>query len=234
MAVTESSPPADTTHDVLAPPRAGTDTAGAGFGTRGWMVLITLCCATFMCGLDFSIVTVALPDIGKGLGFSSTGNLQWVATASLLPSASLLPLFARVSERRVGGPTQRSRRHPHHGHGHRTSTTTGGTGRRNLPGSPRLRTARSHRLQHHSRGERLLAFGNAFHSPLQIRHPDWSPSPSPHQARPLRHHLVAALVVLSRQVGDAAGWGLALDAGVGSVVVVPVDPVGECGLSFGV
>ncbi|KAB2383697.1 MFS transporter [Actinomadura montaniterrae] len=57
-----------------------------------------MCCATFMCGLDFSIVTVALPDIGSGLGFSSAGTLQWVATASLLPSASLLPLFARIAD----------------------------------------------------------------------------------------------------------------------------------------
>jgi hypothetical protein len=41
------------------------------------------------------------------------------------------------------------------------------------------------------------------------------------------------LDVLSGQVGDAAGWGLAADAGVGSVVVVPVQPVGEGGLAFG-
>lgn len=42
------------------------------------------------------------------------------------------------------------------------------------------------------------------------------------------------LVVLSGEVGDAAGWWLAADAGVGSVVVVPVEPVGERCLSFGV
>ncbi|GAB2766941.1 hypothetical protein GCM10027072_77450 [Streptomyces bullii] len=42
------------------------------------------------------------------------------------------------------------------------------------------------------------------------------------------------LGVLSGQVGDAAGWGLAADAGVGSVVVVPVQPVGERFLPFGV
>ncbi|QJS14054.1 hypothetical protein HKX69_35110 [Streptomyces argyrophyllae] len=42
------------------------------------------------------------------------------------------------------------------------------------------------------------------------------------------------LVVLSGEVGDAAGWWLAADVGVGSVVVVPVEPVGERCLSFGV
>lgn len=95
MTVTESSPPAGTARALGAPPAPADDQR---FGSRGWLVLLTLCCATFMCGLDFSIVTVALPDIGRSLGFSSVGTLQWVATASLLPSASLLPLFARVSD----------------------------------------------------------------------------------------------------------------------------------------
>ncbi len=41
------------------------------------------------------------------------------------------------------------------------------------------------------------------------------------------------LGVLSGEVGDAAGWGVAADSGVGSVVVVPVQPVGKRGLAFG-
>jgi ADP-ribose pyrophosphatase YjhB (NUDIX family) len=45
---------------------------------------------------------------------------------------------------------------------------------------------------------------------------------------------VLVLGVLSGQVGDAAGWGLAADAGVGSVVVVPVQPVGKRCLPLGV
>ncbi|WP_394430837.1 MFS transporter [Streptomyces sp. SGAir0957] len=101
MAVTESSPPTETApRDVLAQPAPVAEVAApdGSFSARGWLTLITLCCATFMCGLDFSIVTVALPDIGSSLGFSSPGTLQWVATASLLPSASLLPLFARVAD----------------------------------------------------------------------------------------------------------------------------------------
>ncbi|MEV7388076.1 MFS transporter [Streptomyces sp. NPDC091215] len=104
MAVTESSPPTEPARDVRAPAGPAAEAAAApaapatAFSSREWLVLLTLCCATFMCGLDFSIVTVALPDIGSGLGFSSAGTLQWVATASLLPSASLLPLFARVAD----------------------------------------------------------------------------------------------------------------------------------------
>ncbi|SNS60490.1 MFS transporter [Actinomadura mexicana] len=70
----------------------------SALGRRGWLVLLTLCGATFMTGLDYSVVTVALPEIGRDLGFASTGSLQWVATACLLPTASLLPLFGRVSD----------------------------------------------------------------------------------------------------------------------------------------
>ncbi|GAA5215957.1 hypothetical protein GCM10023323_67060 [Streptomyces thinghirensis] len=40
--------------------------------------------------------------------------------------------------------------------------------------------------------------------------------------------------MLCGQVGDAAGWWVAADAGVGSVVVVPVQPVGKRGLPFDV
>ncbi|GAA2130277.1 MFS transporter [Actinomadura napierensis] len=72
--------------------------SAARLGLRGWLVLITLCGATFMTGLDYSIITVALPEIGRDLGFSSTSALQWVATACLLPTAALMPLFGRASD----------------------------------------------------------------------------------------------------------------------------------------
>jgi Leucine-rich repeat (LRR) protein len=67
-------------------------------GARGWLVLITLCGATFMTGLDYSIITVALPEIGRDLGFATRGDLQWVVTACLLPTAALMPLFGRASD----------------------------------------------------------------------------------------------------------------------------------------
>lgn len=73
-------------------------TASARLGVRGWLVLITLCGATFMTGLDYSIITVALPAIGRDLGFADAGSLQWVATACLLPTAALMPLFGRVGD----------------------------------------------------------------------------------------------------------------------------------------
>jgi MFS family permease len=51
-----------------------------------------------MTGLDYSIITVALPEIGRDLGFGATSGLQWVVTACLLPTAALMPLLGRASD----------------------------------------------------------------------------------------------------------------------------------------
>lgn len=75
-----------------------TSRSAARLGARGRLILITLCGATFMTGLDYSIITVALPEIGRDLGFSGASALQWVATACLLPTAALMPLFGRASD----------------------------------------------------------------------------------------------------------------------------------------
>lgn len=56
---------------------------------RKWWTLLAVCIGTFMLLLDVTIVTVALPDIQRGL-HSSFGDLQWVADAYALALASLL------------------------------------------------------------------------------------------------------------------------------------------------
>lgn len=74
-----------------------------------------------------------------------------------------------------------------------------------------------------SRGERLLAFGDALHSPLQVRHPNWFtvPDDCPSQSELHRRRLIAELqrpdtigfgihfadVVFGRVVADAHGEG---------------------------
>ncbi|GAA2789807.1 MFS transporter [Nonomuraea dietziae] len=73
-------------------------TDDTSLGARGRLVLTTLCGATFMTGLDYSIITVALPAIGRDLGFATASGLQWVVTACLLPTAALMPLFGRASD----------------------------------------------------------------------------------------------------------------------------------------
>ncbi|MEW2288053.1 MFS transporter [Streptomyces sp. NPDC047841] len=71
--------------------------AKARFTTRQWLVIALLCGAQFMLALDFSILSVALPVLGKDLGFALS-DLQWVVTAFALPSGGLLLLFGRAAD----------------------------------------------------------------------------------------------------------------------------------------
>ncbi|MBO0515274.1 MBL fold metallo-hydrolase [Streptomyces beijiangensis] len=73
-----------------------------------------------------------------------------------------------------------------------------------------------------SRGERLLAFGDALHSPLQVRHPEWFtvPDTDPSQSERHRRRLIAEL-----QRPDTRGFGIHF-ADVVFGRVVP-DPQGE-------
>ncbi|MFJ9816678.1 MFS transporter [Streptomyces sp. NPDC101151] len=65
--------------------------------SRQRLVLTLLLGSQFMLAVDFSILNVALPDIGKGLGFS-LANLQWISTAMMLPSAGFTLLFGRLAD----------------------------------------------------------------------------------------------------------------------------------------
>ncbi|RMI37349.1 MFS transporter [Actinomadura harenae] len=65
--------------------------------TRQRLVLTLLLGAQFMLAVDFSILNVALPDIGHALGLS-LGGLQWIATAFALPAAGFTLLFGRVAD----------------------------------------------------------------------------------------------------------------------------------------
>lgn len=61
------------------------------------LVLVVLLVAQFMLAVDFSILNVALPVIGEGLGFSLS-NLQWIATSFALCAAGFTLLFGRVAD----------------------------------------------------------------------------------------------------------------------------------------
>ncbi|MFD9031291.1 MFS transporter [Streptomyces sp. NPDC059567] len=61
------------------------------------LVLLVLLVAQFMLAVDFSILNVALPVIGEGLGFT-LGNLQWIATAFALAAAGFTLLLGRVAD----------------------------------------------------------------------------------------------------------------------------------------
>ncbi len=64
---------------------------------RRWQALALLCMAQFVVVLDASIVNVALPSIGDGLGFSQE-NLPWVVNAYVLTFGGFLLLGGRMAD----------------------------------------------------------------------------------------------------------------------------------------
>ncbi|WP_330342104.1 MFS transporter [Streptomyces sp. NBC_00557] len=72
-------------------------TAPAVLTPRLRLVLVLLLAAQFMLAVDFSILNVALPVIGEGLGFS-LAHLQWIGTAFALCAAGFTLLFGRVAD----------------------------------------------------------------------------------------------------------------------------------------
>ncbi|MFB4292713.1 MFS transporter [Nonomuraea sp. ATR24] len=65
--------------------------------SRQRLVLVLLLGSQFMLAVDFSILNVALPVIGAGLGFG-LADLQWVATTFALAAAGFTLLFGRIAD----------------------------------------------------------------------------------------------------------------------------------------
>ena len=66
-------------------------------GRQPWSVLVLLGFAQFMVILDVTVVNVALPSIGRALGFAPA-DLQWVVTAYVLFTGGLLLLGGRAAD----------------------------------------------------------------------------------------------------------------------------------------
>jgi EmrB/QacA subfamily drug resistance transporter len=64
---------------------------------RPWTVLVLVAVAQFMVILDVTVVNVALPSIGAGLGFSA-GDLPWVISAYVLLTGGLMLLGGRLAD----------------------------------------------------------------------------------------------------------------------------------------
>ncbi|MEU9714499.1 MFS transporter [Streptomyces sp. NPDC047976] len=84
------------TPEVSGPHTAAPENAPRLTG-RAKLVLFVLCAAQFMVALDFSVLNVALPALGRDLGLSQSG-LQWAVTAFTLPSGGFLLLFSRIGD----------------------------------------------------------------------------------------------------------------------------------------
>ena len=62
-----------------------------------WGPLVIVCAAQFMVLLDMTVTTIALPSIGRVLGFAA-GDLPWVITSYLLATGGLTLLGGRVAD----------------------------------------------------------------------------------------------------------------------------------------
>ena len=71
--------------------------SGAPTGRASWSLLVLLCVPQFMVILDATVVNVALPSIGRDLGFAPA-DLQWVVTAYVLMTGGLMLLGGRGAD----------------------------------------------------------------------------------------------------------------------------------------
>jgi MFS family permease len=73
---------------TVSPPR---------FSSRQVVILLVLLGAGFLLSVDFSILNVALPQVGAGVGLGVTG-LPWITSAYALPAAGFTLLFGRLAD----------------------------------------------------------------------------------------------------------------------------------------
>ncbi|WP_233525882.1 MFS transporter [Actinomadura spongiicola] len=67
------------------------------FSVRDRLVLLVLLGAGFMLSVDFSILNVALPEVGAGVGLGVQG-LPWITSAYALPAAGFTLVFGRLAD----------------------------------------------------------------------------------------------------------------------------------------
>src|SRR5258708_2664940 len=79
------------------PPLSQAAAGGLGWTKATWLLLVVLCGALFLDGLDLSMVGVALPSIGAALHLSA-GALQWIVSGYVLGYGSFLLLGGRSAD----------------------------------------------------------------------------------------------------------------------------------------
>jgi MFS family permease len=92
MTSLETAPPTGTPRRSAPVPIGGTN-----WNRATWSLLVVLCGALFLDGLDISMIGVALPSIGADLHMSATG-LQWIVSAYVLGYGGLLLLGGRAAD----------------------------------------------------------------------------------------------------------------------------------------
>ena len=64
---------------------------------RQRLIVVLLLGTNFMLSVDFSILNIALPEVGRAVGLD-LADFPWVASAFALPAAGLLLLFGRLGD----------------------------------------------------------------------------------------------------------------------------------------
>ena len=64
---------------------------------RQWLIVFLLLGTGFMLSVDFSILNVAMPQVGAAVGLELS-QLPWIATAYALPAAGFTLLFGRIAD----------------------------------------------------------------------------------------------------------------------------------------
>ncbi len=64
---------------------------------RQRLIAVLLLGTNFMLSVDFSILNIALPEVGRAVGLD-LANFPWVTTAFALPAAGLSLLFGRLGD----------------------------------------------------------------------------------------------------------------------------------------
>jgi MFS family permease len=99
----DDMPPTLTSAPIVPAPSSSSSSSSAtihaadGWTSRTWLLLVVLCGALFLDGLDISMVGVALPSIGGDLGMSAS-SLQWIVSGYVLGYGGLLLLGGRASD----------------------------------------------------------------------------------------------------------------------------------------
>lgn len=72
-------------------------TSHASMSGQQWLTVLLLLGTSFMFSVDFSILNVAMPQLGEAVGLD-LAQLPWIATAYALPAAGFTLLFGRMAD----------------------------------------------------------------------------------------------------------------------------------------
>src|SRR5690242_14377428 len=89
--------PAPDATPLATPSTAPPVSTAQPWAARTWLLLVVLCGALFLDGLDISMVGVALPSIGSDLAMSPSA-LQWIVSGYVLGYGGLLLLGGRSAD----------------------------------------------------------------------------------------------------------------------------------------